>query len=478
MSFPLSWEHDPGPEGTPYESGCFMFDFHLHDYPHSPPKARFLTTDSGRVRFNPNLYNCGKVCLSLLGTWSGPGWEPKKSTLLQVLVSIQGLILVPDPYYNEPGFTPGTRIKESENYSTRIRQYTVEHAIYDALRTVLQDSAEKPDPYPEFQQVIFENFRQRSSSILRQLQAWQARDGTIASSVARARAVLELVATHETLPAAQAAYAACADTIAPRREPPPRQARRYEQFFSTANKPPPPASGEASTSPLMTAAPPMAATSAAWASTMSGTHAQMPPPSSATLPPLFGGPVSDPFSSLSTVSGFGDPFNDTWSDSLGNPFGPSMHGPHRGRQTARKANSYARSRSSRDSQPGATGFSFGAATDSTTTTSPFTFRGPAAGPTSGASGSVNPVAPAGRSVIEAAAPKAPPASSAGASHGVSLSCIEPSSSAAASPSTGPATRVTGALSAFTKRARRGSNAPPASSPGSAKADPRDVIVID
>ena len=46
------------------------------------------------MRFNPNLYNCGKVCLSLLGTWSGPGWDPKASTLLQVLVSIQSLIMV------------------------------------------------------------------------------------------------------------------------------------------------------------------------------------------------------------------------------------------------------------------------------------------------------------------------------------------------------------------------------------------------
>ena len=46
------------------------------------------------MRFNPNLYNCGKVCLSLLGTWSGPGWDPKTSTLLQVLISIQSLIMV------------------------------------------------------------------------------------------------------------------------------------------------------------------------------------------------------------------------------------------------------------------------------------------------------------------------------------------------------------------------------------------------
>ncbi len=49
-----------------------------------PAQVQFLTTGGGTVRFNPNLYNCGKVCLSLLGTWSGPSWQPGISTLLQV----------------------------------------------------------------------------------------------------------------------------------------------------------------------------------------------------------------------------------------------------------------------------------------------------------------------------------------------------------------------------------------------------------
>lgn len=48
--------------------------------------------------------NSGKVCLSLLGTWQGPAWKPHKSTMLQVLVSIQGMILVADPIKNEPGY--------------------------------------------------------------------------------------------------------------------------------------------------------------------------------------------------------------------------------------------------------------------------------------------------------------------------------------------------------------------------------------
>lgn len=62
---------------------------------------------SGGLRLNPNLYECGKVCLSLLNTWTGKGnekWVPKSSTMLQVLVSIQALILNAKPFFNEPGY--------------------------------------------------------------------------------------------------------------------------------------------------------------------------------------------------------------------------------------------------------------------------------------------------------------------------------------------------------------------------------------
>ena len=55
------------------------------------------------MRFNPNLYNCGKVCLSLLGTWySGrdEGWIPNLSTIKQVGISIQSIILVENPFFN------------------------------------------------------------------------------------------------------------------------------------------------------------------------------------------------------------------------------------------------------------------------------------------------------------------------------------------------------------------------------------------
>ena len=63
------------PTGTPYALGLFCFDLFIPDtYPSNAPKVRLLTTGGGTVRFSPNLYENGTVCLSLLGTWTGPKW--------------------------------------------------------------------------------------------------------------------------------------------------------------------------------------------------------------------------------------------------------------------------------------------------------------------------------------------------------------------------------------------------------------------
>lgn len=98
-----------GPNETPYEYAPFVIDFHLcSTYPQTPPEAYFHSWTSGHGPVNPNLYEDGKICLSLLGTWHtderNEGWNAAKSTLLQVLVSIMGLVLVKEPYYNEAGY--------------------------------------------------------------------------------------------------------------------------------------------------------------------------------------------------------------------------------------------------------------------------------------------------------------------------------------------------------------------------------------
>ena len=96
---------------------------------------------SGGLRLNPNLYNCGKVCLSLLNTWSGnknEKWLPGVSTMLQVLVSIQGLILNTKPYFNEPGYanTNGSAAgeKRSEEYNENTFILSLKTMVYSMRR--------------------------------------------------------------------------------------------------------------------------------------------------------------------------------------------------------------------------------------------------------------------------------------------------------------------------------------------------------
>ncbi|KZL84437.1 ubiquitin-conjugating enzyme [Colletotrichum incanum] len=122
-----------GPEGTPYDNGLFEFDlFCPLEYPNTPPLMKFKTTRSGR-KFNPNLYVDGKICLSLLGTWSGEKWCPKTSTLLQLLVSIQAMIFCADPIWNEPGNADGLGAHASDLYNWEMRADTLVFAMSDWL---------------------------------------------------------------------------------------------------------------------------------------------------------------------------------------------------------------------------------------------------------------------------------------------------------------------------------------------------------
>lgn len=98
---------------------------------------------SGGLRLNPNLYNCGKVCLSLLNTWSGTTkerWTKGVSTMLQVLVSIQGLILNTMPYYNEPGYES---LRGTPNGETQARQYN-QNTFILSLRTMMYTIRKPP----------------------------------------------------------------------------------------------------------------------------------------------------------------------------------------------------------------------------------------------------------------------------------------------------------------------------------------------
>lgn len=82
---------------------------------------------SGGWRINPNLYEEGKVCLSLLNTWTGRGnevWDPSSSSILQVLVSLQGLVLNSRPYFNEAGYDKQIGTAEGEKNSLSYNENT------------------------------------------------------------------------------------------------------------------------------------------------------------------------------------------------------------------------------------------------------------------------------------------------------------------------------------------------------------------
>ncbi|XP_072105039.1 ubiquitin-conjugating enzyme E2 Z isoform X2 [Mobula birostris] len=107
-----------------------------------------MTTGSNTVRFNPNFYRNGKVCLSILGTWTGPAWSPAQS-ISSVLISIQSL-MTENPYHNEPGFEQERHPGDSKNYNECIRHESLRVAVCDmldgkcpcpeALRSVMEKS--------------------------------------------------------------------------------------------------------------------------------------------------------------------------------------------------------------------------------------------------------------------------------------------------------------------------------------------------
>ncbi|XP_013790027.1 ubiquitin-conjugating enzyme E2 Z-like [Limulus polyphemus] len=146
-----------GPFDTPYEGGFFYFLIRCPpDYPIQPPRVKLMTTGEGRVRFNPNLYKNGKVCLSILGTWSGPAWSPAQS-LSSVLISIQSL-LNENPYFNEPGFEKERNPGDSTRYNEIIRHETMRVAVCDMMEGVISGSSICPEPLREVMLQSFPEF--------------------------------------------------------------------------------------------------------------------------------------------------------------------------------------------------------------------------------------------------------------------------------------------------------------------------------
>ncbi|RWW59359.1 hypothetical protein BHE74_00033717 [Ensete ventricosum] len=149
-----------GPPGTPYHDGLFFFDAYFPpNYPQTPPMVHY---HSGGLRLNPNLYACGKVCLSLLNTWPGSGcetWNPLNSTMLQVLISIQALVLNAKPFFNEPGYAQTANTDYGEKKSLIYNENT----FLLSCKTMLYSLRKPPMHFDDF---VAGHFRNRGHAIL------------------------------------------------------------------------------------------------------------------------------------------------------------------------------------------------------------------------------------------------------------------------------------------------------------------------
>uniref|UniRef100_A0A8I6X7F5 UBC core domain-containing protein n=1 Tax=Hordeum vulgare subsp. vulgare TaxID=112509 RepID=A0A8I6X7F5_HORVV len=169
-----------GTSGTPYHDGLFFFDVRFPPkYPRCPAKVYY---HSGGLRLNPNLYESGKVCLSLLNTWWGSGcekWSKSNSTMLQVLISIQGLVLNDKPYFNEPCYKNTVNTPLGEKHSMAYNQT----AFVLSCKTMLY-SLRKPPKYllkrtevpsrveQHFETLVVHHFHERERAILESCSAY------------------------------------------------------------------------------------------------------------------------------------------------------------------------------------------------------------------------------------------------------------------------------------------------------------------
>jgi len=146
-----------GPEDTPYFGGYYFFNFTFpHDYPFSHPTVEFMT-NNGRTRFNPNLYRSGKVCISILNTWSGDKWSSCQ-TINSILLTLCSL-LNNKPLLNEPG--QNTQSTDFTPYQKSIQFDNINFSICDIIADIETNKLKIPNVsafYPFMKSTFINNY--------------------------------------------------------------------------------------------------------------------------------------------------------------------------------------------------------------------------------------------------------------------------------------------------------------------------------
>jgi len=150
-----------GPEDTIYNYGYYFFKFNFkEDYPYKPPFVEYLTNEHG-IRFHPNLYRNGKVCLSLLNTWNGEQWTSCQ-TIRTILLNLVTLFNN-KPLLHEPGITE--KYKYFNQYNEIIKYSNYNTSIISVLNKKII-----PNLYEIFKDIILENYQKNRINILKNIE--------------------------------------------------------------------------------------------------------------------------------------------------------------------------------------------------------------------------------------------------------------------------------------------------------------------
>ena len=151
-----------GPKGSLYEGGYLLFNILFpKNYPFSPPDVSYVSRN--KTRIHPNLYvghhssGFGKVCLSILGTWSGPKWTSVMD-ITTVLLCIQSL-LDNNPLHHEPGH---------EKNISKINTHYNEIIKYETINSLfLKNKTDIPHGFEIFKTIIDEKSKENKEHFLK-----------------------------------------------------------------------------------------------------------------------------------------------------------------------------------------------------------------------------------------------------------------------------------------------------------------------
>ena len=143
-----------GPKDTIYENCILFFDIEFtSQYPFEPPIIKYHSTNN--IRIHPNIYVNGKICLSILNTWTGPKWSSIYD-ISSIFITIQSL-LDNNPLYHEPGYK-NAQDKIIETYNRIIEYNTLNSLIVDKINNT-------PQKYNHFNDIIILHIKKEFNNI-------------------------------------------------------------------------------------------------------------------------------------------------------------------------------------------------------------------------------------------------------------------------------------------------------------------------